>query len=261
MIVKELLGIYIIWLRDVKKFFRDKPRIFGSIAQPAIFLFVLGSGLASSFSIFGGTGGSAGGKEFLNFMYPGIISMTVLFTSFFNAMSIVWDREFGFMKEVLIAPVSRASIVIGKNLGGATMAIIQGAIILVFAPLLKIQISWISVLKLIPIMFIVAMSISSLGVALAARLKTMQGFQVITNFLLMPMFFLSGALFPLTNAPKWMVVISRINPVTYGVDAMRSTIINIPQLQLYPLYLDLLILTGIIIVMTFVGIILFNRPD
>jgi len=257
--IRELLGIYIIWLRDVKKFFRDRPRIFGSIAQPAIFLFVLGSGLASSFKVFGG--GGTGGKEFLNFMYPGIISMTVLFTSFFNAMSIVWDREFGFMKEVLIAPVSRASIVIGKNLGGATMAMIQGAIILVFAPLLKIQITWISVLKLIPIMFIVAMAISSLGVAVAARLKTMQGFQMITNFLLMPMFFLSGALFPLTNAPKWMDVIAKINPVTYGVDAMRSTIINIPALQLHPIYIDLLILTGIIVVMTFVGIILFNRPD
>jgi ABC-2 type transport system permease protein len=110
-------------------------------------------------------------------------------------------------------------------------------------------------------MFIVAMAISSLGVAVAARLKTMQGFQMITNFLLMPMFFLSGALFPLTNAPKWMDVIAKINPVTYGVDAMRSTIINIPALQLHPIYIDLLILTGIIVVMTFVGIILFNRPD
>lgn len=259
MIKRELLGIYIIWLRDIKKFFRDKPRIFGSIAQPAIFLFVLGSGLASSFAIFGG--GATGGKEFLSFMFPGIISMTVLFTSFFNAMSIVWDREFGFLKEVLIAPISRASIVLGKNLGGATMAMIQGIIILVFAPILRLQLSWLSVLKLIPVMFLVAMSISSLGIALAARLKSMQGFQVITNFLLMPMFFLSGALFPLTNAPKWMEVIARINPVSYGVDAIRSTILDIPMLQLHPLYLDLLIIVGITVVMTFVGIILFNRPD
>ncbi|MBM3707299.1 MAG: ABC transporter [Actinobacteria bacterium] len=255
--IKELLGIYTIWLRDLKRFFRDRPRIIGSIAQPAIFLFVLGSGLASSFQVFGG----GGGKDFFNFMFPGIIAMTVLFTSFFNAMSIIWDREFGFLKEVLVSPISRASIVIGKNLGGSTIAMIQGTIILIFAPLLKIPVSITAVLKLIPIMFLVAMSISSLGIALAARLKTMQGFQVLTNFLLMPMFFLSGALFPLVNAPKWMEFISRANPLSYGVDAMRATLTGNSAMQLHPVYIDLIVVSAIIVVMTSVGIALFNKQD
>ena len=255
--IKELLGIYTIWLRDVKKFFRDKPRIIGSIAQPAIFLFVLGSGLASSFQIFGG----GGGKNFLNFMFPGIIAMTVLFTSFFNAMSIIWDREFGFLKEVLVSPISRTSIVIGKNFGGSTIAMIQGTVILVFAPLLKIPIHIIAVLKIIPITFLVAMSISSLGIALAARLKSMQAFQVLTNFLLMPMFFLSGALFPLVNAPKWMEIIARVNPLSYGVDAMRTIIMGNTIMQLHPIYIDLIVVSAIIIVMTSVGIALFNKQD
>ncbi|MBN1298238.1 MAG: ABC transporter permease [Actinobacteria bacterium] len=254
---KELFGIYIIWYREIKKFFRDRPRIIGSIAQPAIFLLVLGSGLASSFQIFGG----GGGKEFLSFMFPGIIAMTVLFTAFFSAMSIVWDREFGFLKEVLISPVSRTSIVIGKNLGGSTVAMIQGLIILIFAPIIKIQISWMSVLKLIPVTFLVAMSISSIGIALAARLRSMQAFQVLTNFILMPMFFLSGALFPLLNAPEWMKYIAMANPLSYGVDMMRTVVIGSTALQMYPVYLDIAVTAGVVVVMSILGIALFNRED
>ena len=254
---KELLGVYIIWLREVKKFFRDKPRIIGSIAQPAIFLLVLGSGLASSFQIFGG----GGGKEFLSFMFPGIIAMTVLFTAFFSAMSIVWDREFGFLKEVLVAPVSRTSIVIGKNLGGSTVAMIQGLIILLFAPIIKIQLSWLSILKLIPITFLVAMSISSIGIALAAKLRSMQAFQVLTNFILMPMFFLSGALFPLLNAPVWMKYIARANPLSYGVDMMRTIVIGKTPLQLHPVYVDIAVTAGFMIIMSALGIFLFSRED
>ena len=254
---KELIGIYTIWLRDVKKFFRDRPRIIGSIAQPALFLFVLGAGLASSFQIFGG----GGGEEFLSFIFPGIIAMTVLFTSFFSAMSIVWDREFGFLKEVLVSPISRTSIVIGKNLGGSTVALIQGLIVLAFAPILRIPISFISVLILIPVTFLVAMSISSFGIALAARLRSMQAFQVLTNFILMPMFFLSGALFPLVNAPQWMVFLARINPLSYGVDLMRTTVLGSSELSLFPAYISLLVVIGIIVVMTFVGILLFSKQD
>jgi ABC-2 type transport system permease protein len=255
--MRELSGIYIIWLRDVKKFLRDRPRIIGSVAQPALFLFVLGTGLASSFQVFG----SNGGKDFLYFMYPGIIAMTVLFTSFFSAMSIIWDREFGFLKEVLISPISRVSIVLGKNFGGSTIAIVQGSIILLFAPILKVPITFLSVIKLIPVMFITAMAISSLGIALASRLKTMQGFQALTNFFLMPMFFLSGALFPLKNAPQWMIFMARINPLSFGVDAMRYVLTGDSTLQLFPFYIDIIVIVGIIIAMTLTGIFLFRKQE
>ena len=254
---KELIGVYIIWLRDIKRYFRDKPRIIGSFAQPILFLFVLGTGIASSFSVFGG----GGGGDFLNFMFPGIVGMTVLFTSFFSAMSIVWDREFGFLREVLVAPISRASIVAGKILGGSTIAMIQGAIILLFAPLLKIPITFTVFFKVMGIMFLVAMTIATLGIVLASKIKSMQAFQVITNFLLMPMFFLSGALFPLNNTVEWMNVVSKINPLSYGIDAMRTVILDNPALQLYPVWLDIVILASVTVVMSILGAVLFNRQD
>ncbi|MDP8219346.1 MAG: ABC transporter permease [Candidatus Theseobacter exili] len=256
--MKELTGVYVIWLRDIKRFFRDRPRIIGSMAQPAIFLFILGTGVASSFKMFGGGNGDRG---FLPFMFPGIIGMTVLFTSFFSAVSIIWDREFGFLKEILVSPISRTSIVVGKILGGSTIAMTQGSIILIFAPFLKIPITFSSVLKLIPIMFLTAACISSLGIVLASKLKTMQSFQVITNFMLMPMFFLSGALFPLANVPKWMAYISKINPLSYGVDAMRFVLLRDAAVQLYPLHIDIFALIAMTIVTSAAAILLFNTQE
>jgi ABC-2 type transport system permease protein len=254
---KELTGVYTLWLRDIKRYFRDKPRIIGSFAQPILFLFVLGTGIASSFSVFGG----GGGEDFLNFMFPGIVGMTVLFTSFFSAMSIVWDREFGFLREILVAPVSRTSIVVGKLLGGSTIAMIQGSIILLFAPFLRIPITFVIFFKELGIMFLVAMTISTMGIILASVIKSMQAFQVITNFLLMPMFFLSGALFPLNQTVKWMNIVSKINPLSYGVDAMRFVLLNDASLQLYPLWLDIIILVFLIVVLSVTGGFLFNRQE
>ena len=253
---KELIGVYTIWLRDIKRYFRDKPRIIGSFAQPILFLFVLGTGIASSLTFGGGGGGG-----YLDFMFPGIVGMTVLFTSFFSAMSIVWDREFGFLREVLVTPISRTSIVAGKLLGGSTIAMIQGTIILLFSPLLKIPITFVIFFKVIGIMFLVAMTIATLGIVLASVIKSMQAFQVITNFLLMPMFFLSGALFPLNNTVKWMNVVSKINPLSYGIDAMRTVILNDPALQLYPLWLDIVVLASVTVVMSILGAVLFSRQD
>jgi len=254
---RELIGIYTIWLRDIKRYFRDKPRIIGSFAQPILFLFVLGTGIASSFSTFGG----GGGKEFLNFMFPGIVGMTVLFTSFFSAMSIVWDREFGFLREVLVAPISRTSIVVGKLLGGSTIAMIQGSIILLFSPLLDIPITFLIFFKVLGIIFLIAMTISSMGIILASVIKSMQAFQVITNFLLMPMFFLSGALFPLNDTVRWMNIVSKANPLSYGIDAMRFAILNNPALQLYPLWLDVTVLVCLIVILSVLGSFLFSRQD
>ncbi len=254
---KELAGIYTVWLRDLKRYFRDRPRMIGSFAQPILFLFVLGTGIASSFSVFG----DGGGEEFLDFMFPGIIGMTVLFTSFFSAMSIVWDREFGFLKEILVAPISRTSIVVGKLLGGSTIAMIQGSIILMLSPLLGIPISFLIFFKVLGVMFLMAMVISGMGIMLASVIKTMQAFQVITNFLLMPMFFLSGALFPLNQTVEWMNIVSRANPLSYGIDAMRFALLGDVSLQLYPMWLDISVLVFLIIAFSVTGAWLFNRQD
>jgi ABC-2 type transport system permease protein len=254
---KELNAVYTVWLRDIKRYYRDKPRIIGSFAQPILFLFVLGTGIASSFSTFGG----GGGKDFLDFMFPGIVGMTVLFTSFFSAMSIVWDREFGFLREILVAPISRTSIVVGKLLGGSSIAMFQGAIILLFSPFLKIPITFAIFFQVLVIMFLVAMTISAMGIILASVIKSMQAFQVITNFLLMPMFFLSGALFPLNNTVRWMNVVSKINPLSYGIDAMRTVILKNPAFQLYPLWLDIVVMLSITVIVSVLGSILFNRQD
>jgi len=176
-------------------------------------------------------------------------------------MSIVWDREFGFLREVLVTPISRTSIVIGKLLGGSTIAMIQGTIILLFSPLLKIPITFAIFFKVIGIMFLVGMTIATIGIVLASVIKSMQAFQVITNFLLMPMFFLSGALFPLNNTLKWMNVVSKINPLSYGIDAMRTVILNNPALQLYPLWLDIVVLASVTVVLSLLGAFLFSRQE
>ena len=188
-------------------------------------------------------------------------TMIVLFTAIMWGVSIVWDREFGFLREILVAPISRTSIVVGKLLGGSSIAMFQGAIILLFSPLLNIPITFAIFFKVLAIMFLVAMTISAMGIILASVIKSMQAFQVITNFLLMPMFFLSGALFPLNNTVKWMNVVSKINPLSYGIDAMRTVILNNPALQLYPLWLDIVVMLSITIIVSVLGSILFNRQD
>src|SRR5579871_4327301 len=216
-------GIYTIWQRDLLRFFRDRSRILGSLGQPVLFLFVFGSGLSSSI---GPLSRGAVGLSYIQFMFPGVIVMGVLFTAISSAISIVWDREFGFLKEVLVAPVSRWAIVIGKALGGSTTAMLQGCIILALAPLAGVPLSVGEVILLLPIMFLTALALSSLGLVVAARMRTMEGFQVVMNFLMMPLFFLSGALFPLSNLPGWLLVLNRIDPASYGVDAIRKVLLT-----------------------------------
>ncbi len=220
-----LNGIYTIWRRDVIRFLRDRSRILGSLGQPLLFLIVFGSGLSSGLARFGG-GSSLAGLSYVQFMFPGIIVMAVLFTSISSAISIVWDREFGFLREVLVAPVPRWAIAVGKALGGGTTAMFQGIIVLIFAPFLGVHLTFRSVLELLPLMFLTAFALCSFGLLIAARMTTMEGFQVIMNFLLMPMFFLSGALFPLTNLPGWLALLTHIDPVSYGVDAVRRVILG-----------------------------------
>ena len=226
-----LRAVYIIWYRDLIRYWRDRARLIASLAQPLLFLIVFGTGLSSALSGAGGGfggGGAAGATHlgYIQFIYPGIIGMAVLFTAIFGAMSIVWDREFGFLKEVLVAPIDRSAVAVGKALGGATQAMIQGLILLVLAPVIGVTLTLGSVLTLVPLIFVLAFALSSMGVLIASRMKSMQGFQVVMNFLMMPIFFLSGALFPLSGLPAWMTVLTRIDPASYGMDALRHVVLS-----------------------------------
>ena len=215
----SLRGVYIIWYRDVLRFWRDRPRILAAMAQPTLYLLIFGSGISSAMR-----GPTVGGAEYIQFLFPGVVGMTVLFTSVFTAMSIVWDREFGFLKEVLVAPVSRTAVAIGKALGGSTQAVLQGSIVLVLAPLAGVNLTPLTILSVIPLMFLLAFALTSLSIALAARMRSMEGFQVMMNFFMMPMFFLSGALFPLDGLPTWLAFLTLLDPATYGIDPIRRVI-------------------------------------
>jgi ABC-2 type transport system permease protein len=223
--IATVRAVYMIWRRDLIRFWRDRVRVIGSLAQPLLFLVILGTGLSSALSGAGG-GGFRAGLDYLTFMYPGIIGMAVLFTSIFSGMSIIWDREFGFLKEVLVAPIDRSAVAVGKTLGGATQASIQGVILLVLAPFVGVKLTPLSVLALLGLIFCLSFALSGVGVALAARMKSMMGFQFVLNFLVQPAFFLSGALFPVTGLPGWMTALTRVDPLSYGVDPIRRVVLG-----------------------------------
>ena len=218
--MKNLRGIYIIWYRDILRFWSDKIRMIGSFTFPLLFLFVFGSGLS------GMMGSLAPGVDFTQFMFPGIIGMTVLMSSLMGAMSVVWDREFGFLKEVLVAPISRVSVVVGKTLGSATVALFQGMLLLILSPLIGVSPSLWTILALVPLMLLLAVSMSSMGILLATRIKSMQAFQVVMQMLMFPMMFLSGIFFPLQGLPAWMNVLVKINPATYGIAPIRQVMLG-----------------------------------
>jgi ABC-2 type transport system permease protein len=217
-------SVYIIWYRDLLRYWRNRTRLVSSLGQPLLFLVVFGSGLSASLGA--GLTKQLGDVSYVRFIFPGIVTMAVLFTAVFSAISIVWDREFGFMREVLVAPISRAAVVLGKALGGSTVAMFQGAILLVLAPILGVSLSPLLVLELLGLMFLTAFALTSMGILIAARLQSMEAFQMLMNFFIMPMFFLSGAFFPLRGLPAWMSVISRLDPVAYGVDPMRRLLLG-----------------------------------
>ena len=222
-----LRAIYIIWYRDVLRFWRDRTRLLATFAQPLLYLIIFGTGLSSALSgsSFGGAGAPAG-FSYTQFIFPGIIGMSVLFSSIFAAMSIVWDREFGFLKEVLVAPIDRSAVAIGKALGGATQAMAQGLILLLLAPVVGVKLTLMSLVTVIPLVFVLAFALSAMGVAIASRMRSMQGFQMVMNFLMMPMFFLSGALFPLGGLPGWMTFLTRVDPAAYGMDPIRRVLLD-----------------------------------
>lgn len=185
------IGTYVIWLRDLKRFWRDRMRRIGAFVQPLIYLFLLGTGLQAAFGVFG-----SGDINYVAFMYPGIVAMTILFTAVFSGISIIWDREFGFLKEMMVAPIPRTSVGLGKVSGGGTTAFMQGCILLVFMPLVSIPYSVEKIVLMLLFMLVLSMSLSSMGVLIAARMRSFEGFPIVINFILLPMFFLSGAMFP-----------------------------------------------------------------
>ena len=215
---QDLRAAGIVWRRELIRFRNDRLRAVTGLVQPVLFLFVLGSGLASLLPRQGG------GLDFRTFMFPGVLAMVVLFTSIFSAASIVWDREFGFLREMLVAPVSRAALVVGKCLGGATVATLQGIVILILAGLAHVPYSPELFVVLIGELLLLSFTLTAFGVMMAARIKQIQAFMALTQMLVLPLFFLSGALYPLTGLPSWLAVLTRFDPLTYIVDPMRRAV-------------------------------------
>jgi ABC-2 type transport system permease protein len=245
-------AIYIMWLREVKRFIRSKSRIVGSLGQPILFLVTLGYGLGPVFA-------KAGQGNYLEFIAPGIIGMSIIFSAIFNGMQVIWDRQFGFLKETMVAPVSRLSIMFGRTLGGATVAAAQGTLVLILAMLAGFRpASWLAIIPALFVMLLVALLFSALGIMVASRLKDMQGFQLIMNFLVMPLFFLSGALFPLNNVPSALLLVARFDPLSYGVDALRYFLIGT---SMFSLALDIGVLVGVSALFLVIGSYFFSRME
>jgi ABC-2 type transport system permease protein len=216
----ELRAMKIVWRRELIRFRNDRIRIVTALIQPLLFLFVLGSGLEQL------SAASTHGVELKTFIYPGILCIAVMFTAMFSAASIVWDREFGFLREMMVAPIRRSSIVIGKCLGGATVASFQGVILLCLAWAVHVPYSFTLIVGVLALQLLLAFSITAFGVMVAARIKQMTAFMGVMQMIVMPMFFISGALFPVANLPAWLAVLNRLDPLTYAVDPMRRLVFN-----------------------------------
>ena len=215
----DLRAVSIVWRRELIRFRTDRLRAITSLVQPVLFLFVLGTGLSRLASR-----GLPAGVDFRTFIYPGVLAMSVLFTSIFSAASIVWDREFGFLREMLVAPVRRWAIVVGKCLGGATVATFQGIIFLALAGVAHVPYNPLLLLTLVGELLLLSFTLTAFGVMMAARIKQIQAFMALTQLFVLPLFFLSGALYPLNGLPTWLTVLTRIDPLTYIVDPMRSAV-------------------------------------
>ncbi|MEI7961147.1 MAG: ABC transporter permease [archaeon] len=242
--------VYILWLRQVKKYFRSRARIVGALGQPILFLIALGFG-------FGAIYAKAGGGNYLEFLAPGIIAMSILFTAMFSGIEVIYDRQFGFLKETLVAPVNRTKIMFGRTLGGASVSVFQGVIVLGIAMLMGFQIAnlWMIPIAII-FMFLIALLFTSLGTAIASKLEDMQGFQLIINFIIMPLFFLSNALFPVDQLPGPLATVTQLNPLSYGVDGMRGALTGVSQ---FGLFTDFAVLLVIVIVIMLIGSRMFSK--
>ena len=242
--------IYILWLRQLKRYSRSKSRMIGSLGQPLLFLFALGYGLGPVFE-------KAGQGSYIQFMAPGVIAMSILFTAVFSGIEIIWDRQFGFLKETLVAPVSRVNIMIGRTLGGATVALAQGCIIFVITLIAGFRPEHYEMIPMMLVfMALIAILFTALGTSIACVLEDMQAFPLIMNFLVMPLFFLSGALFPLQNLPGPIAIITRLDPLSYGVDGLRGALIGVTQFGFGTDAAILVLVSGVLLA---IGSWLFSR--
>jgi ABC-2 type transport system permease protein len=248
--MSETLGIYTIWLREVKRYTRERSRLITSFTTPLLWLLIFGVGIGSGMGRFGGNY-SISGYSYRTFIFPGIIGQTLLFTAIWLGISLIWDREFGFLKEILVAPISRTSIVIGKAMGGATSAFLQGLLLLPFSFIAGVKLTPFSFLTCLPVMFLIALGMVTIGLTLAARIGSLEGFNMIMSFVIMPMFFLSGALFPIDSLPLWLKLFTYVDPLTYGVDALRQILLH--GANSFPLYLDITVLAGFTALITVIA--------
>jgi ABC-2 type transport system permease protein len=243
-------AIYILWLRQLKRYVRSRARIIGSLGQPLLFLLALGFG-------FGPTFAKAGGGNYIQFVAPGIIAMGILFTGVFSGVEIIWDRQFGFLKETLVAPVSRLQIVLGRTLGGATVALIQGAVVFIICLVVGFRFETVLFLPVaLAFIFLIAVLFTTIGTAIGSVLEDMQGFQLIMNFLVMPLFFFSNALFPVRGLPKTLQFIVRVNPLTYGVDGIRGAF---SHEFMFGLGTDFVVLGTLTMILLAIGSYLFSK--
>jgi len=251
--MSEIKGIYTLWLREVKRYLRDRVRIISSFFQPLLWLVIFGSGIRFS--------GNIGELSTQQYIFPGIIGQTLLFTSMFMGISVIWDKEFGFMKEIMVAPISRASIFLGKMLGDSTDAVVQGIIVFILGFLLGIKLDVIIFIEVLPIMLLTTFGLVSIGLTIASFMESLESFGVIQSFINLPLFFLSGALFPVRgeSVPVWLTTVSNFNPLTYAVDALRTIILGGNWQPLYPLYYNLAILCAFDIIMITIGTFAFSR--
>lgn len=270
-IVHDLRGARIVWEREMLRFWQDRSRLIVSLLQPVLFLFVLGTGLSSLVSA------GTGGLSLRTFLFPGVLAMSTMFTALFSAASLVWDREFGFLREMLVAPVSRAAIMIGKALGGACVATIPGLLILVLAGAVGVPYSPVLMATLVLELFLLSFVLTSVGLIFAGRTKQIQTFMSTTQLFLLPMLFLSGAMFPLSNLPAWLHTLTRINPLTYAVDPMRRAVfehLDVSTATVHtlspgvtwgswtmPILLELLVVVGIGLALLSVAIAEFSRTE
>ena len=245
----DLAAVQMIWLRDLIRFSRDRAQILGALARPILWLVIMGFGLGSMVPRVGDT-------SYLGFIFPGIIALNLIFASFLSAISIIWDREFGFLKEILVAPIPRLSIALGKAASGSTVSLLHGLIVMAFLPLVGLRVPLVHLILALPVMSLMAFVSTSLGILIASRMTSFEGFGTIANFVIMPLFLLSGGMFPLDRAPPWLRGVARLNPFTYGVDLLRGVLGGMTH---YPVWMDVGVLVGCAAVFLAAAVVAFNK--
>lgn len=258
-LTRNLLTIAMVWRREMIRLFRSRTRIITGLAQPVLFLFILGVGLGP---VIGDRG--IPGATYQEFLFPGVLVMSLLFSAMFSAISIVWDREFGFLREMLVAPVSRTALVLGKAVGGGSQAVAQGAILLLAAPIVGVDLGPVQLLQMLGLLMLLAFSIVSFGIVVSSRMQRIESFQVVMGLVVNPMLFLSGALFPLNGLPTWLNTLTRFNPITYGVDPVRRVLLGDEVAltvggEVLPIWFEVLVVLALGTAMMALAVRLFTR--